>query len=57
MKGMTWASPRGRVTIDPATREMIQDVHIRKVESVGGELYNVEFATIPDFKDPSKAKN
>jgi branched-chain amino acid transport system substrate-binding protein len=57
MKGMSWVSPRGPVSIDPATREMIQNVYIRKVEKVNGELYNVEFATIPDVKDPSKVKN
>ena len=57
MKGMSWISPRGPVTIDPATREMIQNIYIRKVERVGGKLYNVEFATVPDFKDPSKVKN
>jgi branched-chain amino acid transport system substrate-binding protein len=57
MKGLRFASPRGPVTIDPATREMIQDVYIRKVEKVGGELYNVEFARIPNFNDPSKVKN
>jgi branched-chain amino acid transport system substrate-binding protein len=57
MKGLSWVSPRGPVTVDPDTREMIQNIYIRRVERVGGELYNVEFATIPDFKDPSKAKN
>jgi branched-chain amino acid transport system substrate-binding protein len=57
MKGLRWMSPRGPVTIDPATREMIQNIYIRKVEKVDGELYNVEFATIPDFKDPSKVRN
>jgi branched-chain amino acid transport system substrate-binding protein len=56
MKGLSWVSPRGPVTIDPETREVIQNIYIRKVERVGGELYNVEFATIPDFKDPSKLK-
>lgn len=56
MKGMSWISPRGPMSIDPATREVIQNIYIRKVERVGGELYNVEFATIPNFKDPSKAK-
>jgi branched-chain amino acid transport system substrate-binding protein len=56
MKGLTWISPRGPVTIDPETREVIQNIYIRKVERVGGELYNVEFATIPNFKDPSKVK-
>jgi branched-chain amino acid transport system substrate-binding protein len=49
-------SPRGPVTVDPETREMIQNIYIRKVERVNGELYNVEFMTVPNFKDPSKAK-
>jgi len=44
MKGMAWESPRGPVAIDPQSREMIQDVYIRRVERLGGELYNVEFA-------------
>ena len=56
MKGLSWVSPRGPVTIDPETREVIQNIYIRKVERVGGELYNVEFVTIPNFKDPSKLK-
>lgn len=57
MKGMSWTSPRGPVTIDPATREVIQNIYIRKVERMNGKLYNVEFATVPNFKDPSKVKN
>lgn len=56
MKGLSWISPRGPMTIDPETREVIQNIYIRKVERVDGELYNVEFATIPNFKDPSKLK-
>jgi branched-chain amino acid transport system substrate-binding protein len=56
MKGMSWVSPRGPVTIDPATREVIQNIYIRKVERVNGELYNVEFETVRDFKDPTKIK-
>ena len=55
MKGLSWTSPRGPVSIDPQTRDIVQNVYIRKVEKVGGELYNVEFATIPDVKDPVKA--
>jgi branched-chain amino acid transport system substrate-binding protein len=55
MKGMAWTSPRGPVSIDPQTRDIIQNVYVRKVEKVGGELYNVEFATIPNVKDPVKA--
>jgi len=56
MKGQKWVSPRGPVTIDPETREMIQNLYVRKVERINGELYNVEFETIPNYKDPSKVK-
>jgi branched-chain amino acid transport system substrate-binding protein len=55
MKGMGWTSPRGPVSIDPQTRDIVQNVYVRKVEKVGGELFNVEFATIPNVKDPVKA--
>jgi branched-chain amino acid transport system substrate-binding protein len=55
MKSMRWLSPRGPVSIDPATRDIVQNIYVRKVERVGDELYNVEFATIPDVKDPFKA--
>jgi branched-chain amino acid transport system substrate-binding protein len=53
-KGMSWNSPRGKITIDPATRDIIQTVYIRKVEKVGGKLQNVEFDSVPDVKDPGK---
>ncbi|WP_029010559.1 ABC transporter substrate-binding protein [Azospirillum halopraeferens] len=55
MKGMAWESPRGPVSIDPETRDIVQNIYIRKVERVNGELYNVEFETIPAVKDPVKA--
>ncbi|KFG67032.1 ABC transporter substrate-binding protein [Microvirga sp. BSC39] len=55
MKGMNWTSPRGPVSIDPQTRDIIQNIYVRKVERKDGELYNVEFATIPNVKDPVKA--
>jgi branched-chain amino acid transport system substrate-binding protein len=55
VKGMSWESPRGPISIDPQTREIIQNVYIRKVEKKNGELYNVEFATFKDVKDPAKA--
>jgi branched-chain amino acid transport system substrate-binding protein len=54
-KGMAWESPRGPISIDPDTRDIIQNVYIRKVEKKNGELYNVEFATFPAVKDPIKA--
>ena len=55
MKGLSWTSPRGPVSIDPQTRDIVQNVYIRRVEKLDGELYNVEFATIPSVKDPIKA--
>jgi branched-chain amino acid transport system substrate-binding protein len=55
MKGMSWTSPRGPVSIDPQTRDIVQNVYIRRVEKVGDELYNVEVATIENVKDPVKA--
>jgi len=55
MKSMAWTSPRGPISIDPATRDIVQNIYVRKVEKVNGELYNVEFATVPNVKDPVKA--
>ena len=55
MKGMSWTSVRGPVSIDPDTRDIIQNIYVRKVEKVNGELYNQEFATIEAVKDPFKA--
>ena len=55
MKGMKWTSPRGPISIDPETRDIIQNVYVRKVERVDGQLYNVEFATFEAVKDPGKA--
>ncbi len=55
MKGTAWESPRGPVSIDPETRDIIQNIYISKVEKVSGELYNIEFATFEAIKDPVKA--
>ena len=52
MKGMSWTSPRGPVSIDPQTRDIIQNVYVRKVEKKDGELYNVEFSTIRTSRTP-----
>ncbi len=52
MKGMKWESPRGPISIDPETRDIVQNEYVRKVEKVNGEKYNVEFATIEAVKDP-----
>ena len=55
MKGMKWESPRGPISIDPETRDIIQNIYIRKVEKKNNRLYNVEFATFEAVKDPVKA--
>jgi branched-chain amino acid transport system substrate-binding protein len=55
MKGMSWESPRGPVSIDPDTREIVQNIYIRRVEKVSGELYSVEQVTFEAVKDPMKA--
>jgi len=59
MKGQIFESPRGPVLIDGQTRDIVQDVYIRKVERVpamNNGLYNVEFDVIKAVKDPGKAK-
>ncbi len=56
MKGMSWTSPRGPVTVDPKTRELTQNIYVRRVEKVDGQLYNVEFATFQAVSDPAKAR-
>jgi branched-chain amino acid transport system substrate-binding protein len=55
MKGMSFESPRGPISIDPETRDIVQNIYIRRVERKDGELYNVEFETFPAVKDPIKA--
>jgi branched-chain amino acid transport system substrate-binding protein len=54
MKGMTWESPRGTISIDPRTRDIVQNVYIRKVQKVDGQPWAIEFATFPAVKDPLK---
>ncbi|HTQ81652.1 MAG TPA: ABC transporter substrate-binding protein [Pseudolabrys sp.] len=55
-KGMKWESPRGPILIDPETRDIVQNVYIRKVEKVDGKLVNVEIAKFENVKDPFKAR-
>jgi branched-chain amino acid transport system substrate-binding protein len=56
MKGQVFESPRGPVYIDAQTRDIVQNVYLRKVEKKDGQLYNVEFDVIKDVKDPGKTK-
>jgi branched-chain amino acid transport system substrate-binding protein len=52
MKGMAWESPRGPMSIDPETRDVVHDEYIRRVERVNGQLYNVELSKVEAVKDP-----
>jgi branched-chain amino acid transport system substrate-binding protein len=55
-KGLKWDSPRGPMSIDPDTRDVVQTIYIRRVEKVGGELVNVPFDKIENVKDPTRAR-
>jgi branched-chain amino acid transport system substrate-binding protein len=54
IKGMKLDSPRGPITIDPVTRDIIQNVYLRKVVKRNGQLINVEFQTDSMVKDPTE---
>ncbi len=54
LKNMKLTSPRGPIAIDPATRDIVQTVYVRRVQKVGAELWNVEFDKFNDVKDPGK---
>jgi branched-chain amino acid transport system substrate-binding protein len=55
-KGMSWQSPRGPISIDPETRDIIQTVHIFRVQKVGDQLLNVEIDKVENVKDPVKER-
>jgi branched-chain amino acid transport system substrate-binding protein len=50
-------SPRGPISIDPETRDIVHNEYIREVRRVGGKLVNVELETLPNVKDPWKEFN
>ena len=49
--------PRGPIAIDPETRDIVQNIYLRRVERQGGRLANIEFETLPMVKDPWKEQN
>lgn len=53
-KGMKWESPRGPISIDPDTRDIVQNVYIREVQKINGKAQNVEVDKIENVKDPAK---
>ena len=56
MKGQLFESPRGQILIDVQTRDIVQDIYIRKVEKHDGQLWNMEFDAQKAVKDPGKLK-
>jgi len=55
-RGMSWESPRGPMSVDPETRDVVQTIYIRRVEKVAGELVNVVIDKVENVKDPVKAR-
>jgi branched-chain amino acid transport system substrate-binding protein len=55
-RGMAWESPRGAMSIDPDTRDVIQTIYVRRVEKVDGRLQNVEIDRFENVRDPVKAR-
>jgi branched-chain amino acid transport system substrate-binding protein len=54
-KSLTIQSPRGTIAIDPATRDVVQDVYVRKVQKIDGKYFNIEFDKLAKVKDPGKS--
>jgi branched-chain amino acid transport system substrate-binding protein len=54
IRGLKMMSPRGPIALDPATRDVVQTVYVRRVEKKDGRLFNIEFESFPDVKDPGK---
>ncbi len=55
-RGLKWLSPRGPISIDPQTRDVVQNIYIRRCEMKDGKLWNIEFDKIENVKDPVKAR-
>jgi branched-chain amino acid transport system substrate-binding protein len=55
-KSWKWAdSPRGPISIDPETRDVVHNEYLREVRKVDGKLANVELETVATaVKDPWK---
>jgi branched-chain amino acid transport system substrate-binding protein len=56
LRGHKWESPRGPISIDAQTRDIVQNIYLRRVEKIGSELGNVEFDKLENVKDPVKAR-
>jgi branched-chain amino acid transport system substrate-binding protein len=50
-KGLSWMSPRGPMTIDANTRDVVQDMYIRRAERRDGQIWNIEFDKVAQVRD------
>src|SRR6516162_4245347 len=57
LKGKKLSSPRGPIYIDPAEREVVQNIYIREVQKRDGKLVNVDIGQVDMVKDPWKIDN
>ena len=49
VKGLSWTSPRGPVSIDPETRHLTQNIYLREVaKDAAGKSYNKEIQTFTE---------
>jgi branched-chain amino acid transport system substrate-binding protein len=49
LSGMKWNSPRGPISIDPKTRDIVQNMYIREVRKVNGKLVNEPIGVLKDL--------
>lgn len=52
IRGMKIESARGPIVIDAQTRDVVQNIYIRRVDKVDGKYQNTEIATYPNVRDP-----
>ena len=50
LSGMKWNSPRGPISIDPKSRDIVQNMYIREVKRVNGKLVNAPIGTLKDVQ-------
>jgi branched-chain amino acid transport system substrate-binding protein len=56
VKGLSWISPRGPVSIDPESRHITQNIYLREVAKADdGSYYNKEIQTFEKQGDPGLA--
>jgi branched-chain amino acid transport system substrate-binding protein len=52
-----WAGPRGPMTIDPKTNNIVQNIYMIQVVEDGGKLVHKVLDTVPNVQDPPNGCN